>query len=94
VAERVELYIDGIELANGYHELLDAAELRTRSAKHNALRAADGRSTLPAENKLLAAMEHGLPQCTGVALGFDRLAMIAAGAKSIDEVLAFPLERA
>jgi lysyl-tRNA synthetase class 2 len=93
VAQRFELYVDGIELANGYYELLDAAELHARSAQNNALRAAYGRPTLPEENKLLAAMEHGLPVCTGVALGFDRLVMVAAGAKSIDEVIAFPLER-
>lgn len=94
VAQRFELYVDGIELANGYHELLDAAELRRRNAKNNEQRAADNRPTLPAESKLLAAMEHGLPSCTGVALGFDRLALVAAGAKSLDEVIAFPLERA
>jgi lysyl-tRNA synthetase class 2 len=93
-AQRFELYVDGIELANGYYELLDAAELRQRSAKNNELREADGRPVLPAESKLLAAMEHGLPSCTGVALGFDRLAMVATGAKSLDEVVAFPLERA
>jgi lysyl-tRNA synthetase class 2 len=94
VAERFELYVDGIELANGYHELLDAAVLRRRNAEANAQRAADGKPSLPEENRLLAAMEAGLPPCTGVALGFDRVVMIAAGAQSIDEVIAFPIERA
>lgn len=94
VAERFELYIDGIELANGYHELLDPAILRERNRKNNSLRAADGKPTLPEESRLLAAMDAGLPACSGVALGFDRLVMAATGAKSIDDVIAFPLERA
>ena len=94
VAERFELYVDGIELANGYHELLDATELRHRNETNNARRSEEGRPVLPSESKLLAAMEHGLPECTGVALGFDRLVMVAAGESKIDEVLTFPIERA
>jgi len=94
VAERFELYVDGIELANGYHELLDAAALRERNQTNNDLRRADGKYTLPQESRLLAAMEHGLPACAGCALGFDRLAMVAAGAESIREVLALPVDRA
>ncbi len=94
VAERFELYVAGIELANGYHELLDAAELRARNARVNAQRQADGKPLLPEKSRLLAAMEAGLPAAVGVALGFDRLVMIAAGAKSIAEVVAFPFDRA
>ena len=89
VAERFELYYRGIELANGFHELADAAELRRRFESVNAARQADGRAALPLPTTLLAAMDHGLPDCTGVALGFDRLAMLAANAPSIDEVRAF-----
>lgn len=89
VAERFELYVRGIELANGFHELLDPAVLRARNAENNRLRQHDGKSKLPSESRLLAAMEHGLPPCTGVALGFDRLVMIAAGATSLAEVMAF-----
>jgi len=89
VAERFELYYRGIELANGYHELADAAEQRRRFEQVNAERLADGRPALPIPETLLAALEQGLPDCTGVALGFDRLAMLATGAKSIDEVLAY-----
>ena len=89
VAERFELYYRGIELANGFHELTDAAELRQRFEKVNAARTAAGRAALPLPDSLLAAMEHGLPDCTGCALGFDRLAMLAANAKSIDEVVSF-----
>ena len=94
VAERFELYVGGIELANGYHELRDAAELRGRGELANEARRADGKPQLPEPARLLAAMEHGLPTCTGVALGFDRLVMLAAGADSIDQVMAFPIDRA
>lgn len=94
VAERFELYADGVELANGYHELTDPAALRQRNAQTNRLRAAAGLPPLPEESRLLAAMEAGLPPCTGVALGFDRLAMIAAGAASLAEVMPLPIERA
>ncbi|HEX3654611.1 MAG TPA: EF-P lysine aminoacylase EpmA [Pirellulales bacterium] len=94
VAERFELYVDGIELANGYHELLDPALLRARNRQNNLLRQQDGRPALPEDSRLLAAMEHGLPPCSGVALGFDRVAMLAAGASSLADVLAFPIDRA
>jgi elongation factor P--(R)-beta-lysine ligase len=94
VAERFELYVAGIELANGYHELLDPAELRRRNARANAQRIADGKQTLPEESRLLAAMDAGLPPAVGVALGFDRLVMLAAGAESVAEVIAFPFDRA
>ncbi len=94
VAERFELYVDGIELANGYHELLDAAELRRRNRAVNAQRVADGNAPLPEESRLLAAMEAGLPSAVGVALGFDRLVMLAFGAKTLGQVLAFPIDRA
>jgi lysyl-tRNA synthetase class 2 len=94
VAERFELYVAGIELANGYHELLDPAELGRRNQTANEQRAGDDKPTLPEESRLLFAMTHGLPPCCGAALGFDRLVMIAAGAEKIDDVLAFPIERA
>jgi len=94
VAERFELYVDGVELANGYHELLDAAELRRRNARANEQRRADGKPTLPESSRLLAAMDHGLPGCCGVALGFDRLVMAATDAKDIREVIAFPFDLA
>jgi elongation factor P--(R)-beta-lysine ligase len=94
VAERFELYVAGIELANGYHELVDAAELRQRNAQVNAQRRADGKAALPEQSRLLQAMEAGLPAAVGVALGFDRLVMLATGANSISEVMAFPLPRA
>ncbi len=94
VAERFELYAQGMELANGYHELLDPAAFRERNRVNNAARAADGKATLPTESRLLAAMEAGLPSATGVALGFDRVVMLAVGAREIAEVIPFPFDRA
>jgi len=94
VSERFELYFRGLELANGYHELLDPAVLRERNRASNELRTVDGKYRLPEDSRLLAAMDHGLPACSGCALGFDRLVMAATGAKRIEEVLAFPIGRA
>jgi lysyl-tRNA synthetase class 2 len=94
VAARFELYVEGIELANGYYELLDPTVLRERNFTANKERAADGKPALPEDSRLLAAMDAGLPDCSGVALGFDRLVMLAAGANSLDEILAFPIDRA
>jgi len=94
VAERFELFVDGIELANGYHELLDPDELHRRNLKTNALRQLDDRPALPVDSYLAEAMRHGLPDCCGVALGFDRLAMLALRKDSLSEVLPFPFPRA
>jgi lysyl-tRNA synthetase class 2 len=94
VAERFELYVRGVELANGYHELLHPAVLRERNRTSNQQRTADGKYALPEDSRLLAAMDHGLPACCGCALGFDRLVMIATGATSIQQVMAFPIDRA
>ncbi|MBL9090607.1 MAG: EF-P lysine aminoacylase GenX [Planctomycetaceae bacterium] len=94
VAERFELYVAGLELANGYHELLDAEALRLRNQENNHLRTADGKPTLPGESRLLEAMRQGLPACTGCALGFDRVVMLAAGKQDIAQVIPFPVERA
>jgi lysyl-tRNA synthetase class 2 len=94
VAERFELYVRGIELCNGYHELSDAGELRRRIDVESQRRVAEGLSPLPVSNRLLAAMEAGLPPSSGVALGFDRLVMLAAGKTSVAEVLPFDFDRA
>jgi len=94
LAARFELYFRGIELANGYHELLDPAVLRERNRTANRERAADGKPTLPEESRLLRAMDAGLPDSCGVAMGLDRIVMLAAGASTIAEVLAFPIDRA
>ena len=94
VGERFELYVGGVELANGFHELGDAAEQRRRFEAENAARRTRGLPAMPMDENLLAALEAGLPDCAGVALGFDRLVMLAAGKGALAEVLAFPLDRA
>lgn len=94
VAARFECYLDGVELANGFHELSDVAEQRRRFEQENATRAVAGRPVMPLDERLLAALANGLPECSGVALGFDRLMVCATDAKRIEEVLAFGIERA
>ena len=94
VAERFEAYVDGVELANGYHELTDPEEQRRRFDADLEARAAAGLPVVPKDDRLVAALHHGLPDCAGVALGFDRLVMLACGAESIDQVIAFPVGRA
>jgi elongation factor P--(R)-beta-lysine ligase len=93
-ALRFELYCEGVELANGFHELASAAEQRARFNHDIAERRRTGLPVVPPDKLLLAALEAGLPECSGVALGFDRTLMLATGAKTIDEVLPFPTERA
>lgn len=87
VAERFEVYYQGIELANGFHELTDAAEQRLRFHEANATRLALGKETLPPDENFLTALENGLPDCCGVAVGFDRLMMLRQGQKHIANVL-------
>lgn len=94
LALRFELYCGGLELANGYHELSDVAEQRRRFAADQQARGRRGLPVNSLDPHLLAALEAGLPDCAGVALGFDRVLMLALGAARIDDVLAFPVERA
>ncbi|MBE0485562.1 EF-P lysine aminoacylase EpmA [Marinobacter sp.] len=94
VAHRFELYIKGIELCNGYWELTDPAEQRERFIADNRQRRASGKPEMMVDQAFLAGLDAGLPECSGVALGLDRLLMLKTGAASIEEVLAFPIERA
>lgn len=94
VAERFELYMDGIELANGFHELTCGSDQRRRFESDLKQRRAKGGKEVPMDEYLLAALDAGIPDCSGVALGVDRLLMRLTGAEHIHTVLAFPLERA
>ncbi|RJG42376.1 elongation factor P--(R)-beta-lysine ligase [Motilimonas pumila] len=94
VAERFELYFKGIELANGFHELTDAQEQLARFQQDNAQRAAAGKPVMPIDRHLIAALQQGLPQCAGVAVGVDRLVMLALQVDSIEQVLSFAVTRA
>jgi lysyl-tRNA synthetase class 2 len=89
VCERFEAYVGGIELANAFGELTDPVEQRARFEDDVAARHARGRPVYPLDEKLLAALEEGLPPCAGIALGVDRLVMLALGARTIGEVVAF-----
>jgi elongation factor P--(R)-beta-lysine ligase len=93
VGQRFELYIDGVELANGYYELTDALEQRHRFEADNRRRAQLGQATRPVDGYLLAALASGMADCSGVALGVDRLLMLASGEQDIRRVLAFDWER-
>ncbi len=93
VGQRFELYVDGVELANGYCELLAAGEQRTRFEADNTRRRQLGREPRPLDERLLAAMAAGLPACAGVALGVDRLLLLASGSRDIREVISFDWQR-
>jgi len=94
VARRFELYGAGMELANGYQELTDPEEQRRRFERDQAERRQRGLPAVAIDERLLAALASGLPDCAGVALGVDRLAMLACRASQISEVIAFTEERA
>ncbi len=89
VAERFEIYYRGIELCNGYHELVDAKEQRNRFIKSNEERALLNKNELPVDEYFLKALEEGLPDCCGVAVGFDRLMMLRQKADHIKDVIPF-----
>lgn len=93
VASRFELYLGGLELANGYDELTDAEEQAARFAQDNAARRAAGLSEVDVDQRLLAALKHGMPEGSGVALGLDRLIQLALGKSSVAEVMAFATPR-
>ncbi|MCH9027530.1 MAG: EF-P lysine aminoacylase GenX [Proteobacteria bacterium] len=93
-AERFEVFCQGMELANGFQELVDPVEQRQRFAHDAELRERAGRPAIAIDQRLIAALAQGLPACSGVALGFDRVVMLAAGSNDIAEVMAFNTARA
>lgn len=90
VAERFEVYYQGLELANGYHELLDSKEQEKRLVKANEERQKIGKVSLPIDHYFIEALKQGLPDCCGVAVGFDRLLMLKLNKNRLQEVLPFP----
>lgn len=93
-AERFEVFCQGMELANGFQELADPVEQRRRFTRDAELRRRAGRPAIATDRRLIAALAHGLPACSGVALGFDRVVMLATGSGDIAEVMAFNIARA
>ncbi len=94
ITERFELFINGMEIANGFHELTDAEEQLARFEQDLALRKKENRLDMPIDHLFLDALKQDLPDCAGVAVGIDRLLMAMTGTKDIREVLVFPIERA
>lgn len=94
VAARFEVYMQGIELANGYYELQDAREQEKRFAADNATRRSQGLHEMQSDDRLVAALKAGFPECAGIALGLDRLLMLKLNAKSIAQVLSFDITTA
>ncbi|MGR9086012.1 MAG: EF-P lysine aminoacylase EpmA [Gammaproteobacteria bacterium] len=94
IADRVELFIDGIELGNGFYELTDPAEQSRRFAEELTIRKQRRLPIVPIDTRLIAALESGLPECSGMAIGLDRLQMVLCRLNSIDDVLGFPVHRA
>ncbi len=93
-ARRFEVFVSGIELANGFHELRDAQEQRNRFLNDQKIRSESNQSVYPIDENLIQALHAGLPNCAGVAFGLERLLMLLVNAKHINEVLTFPFERA
>lgn len=94
VAARFELFVNGVELANGYHELLDPTEQRGRFEEAQRMRQERGYDVYPYDSHMVAALAHGMPDCAGVAMGIDRLLMLMLGTRNIADVLAFDFHRA
>ena len=92
--ERTEIFLAGIELGNGFHELRSSEEQRVRFQRDQSQRKAQGLPSVDMDERLLGALGHGLPECSGIAIGLDRLLMVFSKLESLSEVLAFPLARA
>ncbi len=94
IAERVEVFIGGVEIGNGFFELADEGEQSMRFTKDIKVRHANGSACIAKDQRFLAALQHGLPDCAGVAIGIDRLLMVISQQIHINDVLAFPIENA
>jgi len=94
MAERFEVFAGGLELANGFHELTDVKEQRQRIEQENKQRQENGLPIMEVDERFFAALEHGLPDCSGVAIGFDRVVMLAAGVDDIRKVISFSFDKA
>ena len=93
VADRFELIVEGLEIANGYNELCDPLELYSRMDRDQALRRELNRFRIEKDERLLAALETGLPQCSGVAVGLDRLVALGVGVETIQQILSFAIDQ-
>ena len=94
IAERFEVFINGMEIANGFHELADSKEQELRFDQENQIRKQKGLATVKKDNYFLDALSAGLPDCSGIALGLDRLLMIITNAGFLKDVISFPFDRA
>jgi lysyl-tRNA synthetase class 2 len=93
VAERFELFLSGVELANGYHELVDAGQQVQRFENENRIREQSGQATVDYDENLVAALQSGMPACSGASIGFDRLVMLAAGLSDLNAAIPFSFQR-
>lgn len=94
VSERVELFVNGLELANGFYELADPEEQKSRFNAEMSARKMKGLPVFPVDNHFVAALNHGLPDCSGVAVGLDRVLMLMTRSSSLDQVMSFSIRRA
>jgi lysyl-tRNA synthetase class 2 len=94
VTDRFEVFVKGLELGNGFYELADSREQERRFDAENSERKTKGLPLVKKDEYLLAALESGLPDCSGVAIGLDRLLMLLDGSQAIDDILTFPIARA
>lgn len=94
ITDRVELFINGVELGNGFYELADTQEQGRRFDEEIAIRQQRKLPVTGKDKRLIAALESGLPECSGIAIGLDRLLMLLSGSAAIDDVLGFPIDRA
>lgn len=93
LSERFEVFFRGMELGNGFHELADADEQAARFAEENRLREQNGKQVFPVDDAFLSALSHGLPDCAGIAMGLDRLVMLASEQDSLERAISFSWKR-